>query len=132
MHMVNGLLKQSRRKDFKITMRTYGESDGGLCFGCAATCTIQNLSKSTFTANMIGDPLGRAGVAHISFIEFATFETAINRARTGDLRHLFDFCGIETKNTSLLYADFDLQDNNWKKQLPQVKKTIFKLKKAGY
>lgn len=131
-HMVNGLLKQSKRKGFKVNMSTYGDSHGEMCYGCAATCAIQSIAKINFTPNTINTTKRRVEIAEADFGELNAFESAINQARQGSMRSLFYFCNIREESGNRFNANFDLQSNNWKKQLPQVRKTISELKKAGY
>lgn len=131
-HMVNGLIKQSKRKNFKIDMGTYGDSHGGVCYGCAATCAIQSITKINFTSSSIKTTHDRVGIIEGEFSELNAFESAINQARQGSMRALFYFCYIIGETGYRFNADFDLQSGNWKKQLPQVRKTISALKKAGY
>lgn len=46
--MVYSLIKQSERAEFKVDMDTYGVSNKTFCFGCAATCAIQEMSGVRF------------------------------------------------------------------------------------
>ena len=129
-HMVNGLLKQSRRKKFQIYMGTFGKHFRGICFGCAATCTIQNITKVNFTPdNGIYD---RAMKMKTDSLELDKFEMAIDDARSGELRTLFSFCNISEENAKIFNDKFSLNTLDWKEQLPAVKKVISELKKEGY
>lgn len=131
-HMIDGLLKQSRRRNFEISMGTFGSSANGICYGCAATCTIQSLSKVNFTPINIPYVSQRAEKTQTNYEELESFEGAMDYARRGYLDVLFKFCGLSPKEGMRYQALFDLKDENWKEQLPEVKKTISKLKKAGY
>lgn len=130
-HMVDGLLKQSRRKNFRISMGTFGSGDGKICFGCAATCAIQNIAKINLTPATIDYAWHRAERTNMDFNELDEFEGVINEARSGHLKPLFRFCDI--MDSPIAFEDnFNLWDDDWKQQLPQVRETIAKLKKAGY
>lgn len=131
-HMVNGLMKQSKRRNFKINMGTYGTSHGKICYGCAATCAIQSVAKINFTPNLIDHTDDRAKRTKTEVNELDAFEGAINQARQGDLGDLFHFCNIQMSEANRFNSYFELEGGNWKKELPKVKKTISQLKKSGY
>lgn len=132
-HMVKGLLKQSRRKKFKIYMGTFGKQSRELCFGCAATCTIQNISKINFIPDSsICSIDGRSAKMKMDYRELDVFEIAIDSARSGDLVPLFRFCSLSEINARKFNNEIDLYTYNWKENLPAVRKVISELKKAGY
>lgn len=131
-HMVDGLSKQSKRKDFKIDMSTFGTSEGKICYGCAATCAIQNITKINLTSQHIGLTHIRASKTETDYYELDTFENAINNARKGVLVDLFIFCKLSTHDVHRFSNHFDLWNDNWKEELPKVRKLIKELKKAGY
>jgi hypothetical protein len=79
--MVDGLLEQSKRGDFKIDMDTYGTYDeNNICCGCAATCTVQKLLNKN---------LDKENIDYESHSEFfgiediIEFESVMNEARMG-------------------------------------------------
>lgn len=129
-HMVDGLLKQSRRKDFIIDMGTFGSTDSKICYGCAATCTIQSIAKVTLFPLDIYYAGDRARKAKADMDELRKFEEAIDCARRGWMFTLFRFCEVEYVGT--FDGKFDLRTDDWRQQLPEVRETISKLKKAGY
>lgn len=131
-HMVTGLLKQSRRRNFEIAMSVFGIANDKTCFGCAATCAVQNIANKNYPPASINHICDRSDYLNIIQEELKKFERAINCARLGELEPLFDFCGINDINVSKFETNFHLCDDDWKKQIPTVKETIAALKKAGY
>ena len=131
-HMVNGLLKQSQRKKFEVSMGTYGMARKGICYGCAATCTIQNIANKNLSVEFIKDHKKRAKELKIEEHEILRFEYVMNRARLGELFPLFTFCNMRENHHRDFDYRFSLRDYNWEDELPKVRKTISQLRKAGY
>lgn len=132
--MVKGLLKQDRRKDFEVDMGSFGgfAYSVKICYGCAATCTIQQIAKKNFQSSNIERSSCRAKVMGIDKYELDSFETAIDDARSGYLSALYMFCKITNQESLPKKASFCLDNDNWKEQIPKVKTLILKLKTAGY
>ena len=124
--MVDGLKEQSKRKDFKIRMTTFGESNNKFCYGCAATCTLQKIAGKDLTADNIGLTNDRATFLKFDPIELKSFELAIDEAREGCLYELFNFCGTAVLN-KISYYGFRLKTDDWEEQLPIVEKLIKEL-----
>lgn len=132
--MVKGLIKQSKRKTFRIDFHTFGDSEYNtlgkkICFGCAATCTLQEIFKSNFPSNSIDNNYNRAKFLNIDIKELSEFERAIDCVRKATLYELFDFFNIAEYPDHLLYTNFYLTSSSWKRQLPEVRKFIKRLKK---
>lgn len=130
--MIEGLQEQSKRKNFKIAMGTFGSSDYEYtCYGCAATCTIQKMAKKNFTHELITQGTDRAKFINADLDELSRFELAIDLSRKGMLYYLFQFCKIPKKNIDVLESTYDyyLGNDNWKEEIPKVKKVISILKK---
>lgn len=89
--MLTGLSEQSKRTDFKINMATFGRSDHKVCFGCAATCTIQQLAGVNFTVSNIQDVGDRAYATQTDLYDLSNFETAINELREGMISPLVNY-----------------------------------------
>ena len=96
--MINGLLKQEVRKDFIIDMDTYGQvgkvhpTDEGdnVCFGCAATCTVQEITSINYTSKSSIYTIGnRSDSCGIDADDLGLFEAAIDELRQGNLYTLF-------------------------------------------
>lgn len=129
--MVDGLRKQSQRQDFKVDMSTFGYYDfeTETCFGCAATCAVQEAFGVTFDKESIDFLVYRAEAVKCDARDLDKFESAIDCARQGDLRYLFRFFGAEY--SAEFDHRFELYSDNWKEQLPFVDELIVELKQKG-
>ena len=125
-YMCDGLLRQDKRKGFKVTMWTYGGADEQVCFGCAATSTIQEIAGRNLTASNI---LNRQLIGFDSR-ELNEFELVIDAARKGFLRLLFDFCEI-TEVRYREWGNWSMRDHNWKSCIPKVRKAIREMRAKG-
>jgi len=128
--MVDGLRKQSKRKDFVINMSTYGESRGEICFGCAATCAVQQISGINLTVEDI-DVANQSLKLGYDFDHLSAFEMSINAARLGDMYLLFLFFDLVWQYDFDYDERFFLKTENWEEQLPAVEALIAELKEKG-
>ena len=126
-YMCDGLLKQDMREGFEINMATYGDSDGQMCFGCAATSTIQQIAGQNLYANNI---LSRQLIG-FDLSELNVFEKAIDRARVGYLTWLFKFCEVTEVDCLRWEFLWSMQDENWKACIPVVRKAIREMRAEG-
>ena len=115
--MVDGLREQSKRKNFKVDMRTFGEgkylNNPVMCYGCAATCTLQKIAGKNLTVDNINVNLDRAQFLKFELTELRRFEFAICDASIGLLYGLFYFCRIDTAALNKIsYDGFRLSNNN--------------------
>ncbi len=130
--MVNGLIKHDKRNDFKVDMSTFGHYniDDQMCYGCAATCAIQEITGMNLTKKTI-DTNNFYKNDSVSVKQKEYFENAINNARVGLLDTLFEFC----KKKRYYKEEYDwmciITTDNWKQELPKVKKLIKELKSKG-
>ena len=126
-YMCDGLLKQDKRKGFKVTMSTFGDTDGEVCFGCGATSAIQEIAGRNLTAENICDR------ALIGFdpIEMFKFEIVINDARFGLLYSLFAFCEVTEVDYLKWEGLWEMRDENWKSCIPTVRKAIREMRAKG-
>lgn len=120
--MVDGLNKSKTRLDFFIDMDTYGHHVGPVCFGCAATCTIQEVAKKKLRFYSIGSHLDRKkrskslGICNPQ--DQAEFESAINQLRCGDVFCLFGYLDIGYDKIPDQYYQLPvLSTDNWKDHL---------------
>ena len=110
--MVDGLERQSKRKGFVVDMKTFGEDGGETCFGCAATCALQEMYGVNFDASNV-DPRGeRARALGERWQRLNRFEYDMDSARCGYLAGLAALCGINNYEG----ADWYLSSYNWKEQ----------------
>jgi len=123
-----GIKKHSQREDFYIDMDTYGFSYDGSCFGCMATCGLQELTGVTFGPDTIWNRDLRAAAVGESLREVTDFEDAINELRMGAPSYLFRFCGVQVEGyddiedfAAELAADVGLtcmDTDDWQDYLP--------------
>jgi hypothetical protein len=138
-YMIKGLLKQSKRRDFKIRMSTFGYFDKNdkVCFGCAATCTVQAIAKKNLTAETI---FWQAETLKFKSKELVKFEIVMDCARQGQLEPLFSFFKMEYPEIVSDYleaeeengVDWYLGSSDWRKLLPNYKRLAAFLKEAGF
>lgn len=126
-YMCDGLLKQSKRKDFMVTMSTYGGSDGKMCYGCAATSTIQEIAGQNLTDSNIF----RRQLIGFDRRELNAFEVVIDAARKGFLGLLFDFCEVYEIDRSKWNYRWSMKDGNWKSCITKIRKVINEMRAKG-
>ena len=127
---VDGLRAQDARPGFCVSMSTYGVEINGICFGCLATCALQQLAEKNLGP---GDILGtwwRAKALGFEQEDVNRFEIVMDLAREGDLRGLFRFFGLPPEEVPA--CEWRLLQANWREQLPAVEKTIEELRQNGY
>jgi hypothetical protein len=128
--MVDGLRTQSKRSDFKLMMSTYGSFDEktGICYGCAATCTIQELAHQNLTIANIKRSEKRANALSFYPLQLMYFESAIDSVRTGTFDELEDYYELKRGTLQGLHDDNDfywyLSDINWEEYVPAIERFI--------
>lgn len=145
--MIDGLRRQDERPTFFIDMDVYGETreyysirqlkyfratKKNTCFGCAATCAIQEIASKNLTKRDMHAE-GRAHKLGYSYLKMREFEKAIDYARGGYLRKLFNFFALEFSNVhrEKFQHRISLSTLNWREDIPQVEKLIMELYEAG-
>ena len=129
--MVDGLKRQSERKDFKVAMDTFGHYSEGTCYGCAATCTIQEIAKKDLNELSLDETESRAQDLKFDLKQLDRFESFIDDARIGNLENLFAFMKKNTLHKPSYDGRFYLNTNDWESQLPKVEKLIAELKEKN-
>jgi len=136
--MVDGLKAQSKRDDFEIDMRTFGMKGMTICFGCAATCAIQQLAGIDFTMKTgISCEMYRAETLNLEIGEMSRFESVIDNARCGNLSNLLRFYyGDEWKEetklpSELVHHGVQLRTDDWRNKIHLFDDIIFQLKMRG-
>jgi uncharacterized protein (UPF0276 family) len=126
--MVDGLLEQAQRKDFKIDMLTFGYYTNKLCYGCTATCTVQKLLNKNLTEENINSDYHSEfyGIENIR-----EFENVIDSARAGFLKSLFNYFNLGDKFEENFNNRFWLETDKWKKELLKVEELIKELREKG-
>ena len=142
MAMVNGLRKQSKRKNFRIRFSSFGSreyadgTDKIICFGCAATSAIQFIANKNFTGEEIDTRAERGEFLGFDKNELQDFEEAIDNLRNGWVRALFFFYGLNYSDYFALLQPMkerleDLHDLNWKEEIHHYEDFANKLKEIG-
>ncbi len=122
--MVNGLVKNDKRKDFVIDQfhfieeRTYSNA----LFGCAATCAIQEI---------MGDDVVTKEKYFNYPKEIHEFKYIMNDAKQGFMDLLFEFCKKKSYFRHNYNGRWNLFNKNWKKELPKIRELIKELKSKG-
>ncbi|MCK5608229.1 hypothetical protein KAR91_40485, partial [Candidatus Pacearchaeota archaeon] len=108
---------------FKIDMTTFGNIDNNVCYGCAATCALQQLYDVRFTSDNI---FKRDRVLDIDMIALAQFENAVDMFRTGNINFTARYfrlpCGFQDT------YQWRMKTRNYKEQFPIVRKWLEKNK----
>lgn len=130
--MIDGL--SAPPKNFKVRMKSFGHSIKNICYGCAATSTLQKAFKP-FTPDTIVLDIKRARFIDIDPTELEEFETAIDSLRFQSIDELVDFYGVIALPTYLFifHGIYDVMDDkNYKELLPKYQEYCDELKAAGY
>jgi hypothetical protein len=98
--MIAGIKAQVLRKDFYINMNSFGnyhtnQNGNGephiLCYGCAATCTMQEIMHRNFTPPEIVGSTNRAMALDVDPSQLSTFEQAVDGMRRGCIGDILVF-----------------------------------------
>lgn len=130
--MIDGLRTQSQRYDFKIRMGTFGHSDGAICFGCAATCAVQEIAQTNLSVSAMHYFVDRAAALNFELSGFAEFEGSIDTARYGDMGRLFEYFDLDYSKGQNYNIDLVLRDDDWEKVLPNYEALVARLEKDGF
>lgn len=129
--MVDGLRNQNERSDFRIDMDTFGEYTGSICFGCAATCAVQQITGVQFNdARII---YARERVIEHDIEDLADFECAIDSIRKGSFAEIAEYFNKEIPDVFyyVFGGTWHLGDYDWEQQLPGIEDFIAKLKELN-
>lgn len=139
--MVRGLETQDSNDDLEINMMYYIQKAGDTCFACAATCTLVELVQPT--ADQMED-LKRAAdrcdefepqsiAFNLPYKVVQIFENAMDNARVGELDNLWNLLGLDPDTCQPFMTRFpQLNNHNWRHQLPGMKVVIERMKEAGF
>lgn len=141
--MIVGLETQSKRDDFRIAMSTFGKAykkyGKPVCFGCAATCAVQQLTGVNIGVDNI-EPKNHADAIGTLAEDTIDFEGAIDGLRTGYIDGLAEYFKVPsiTINHSSLYRlsiQYDgrdylpiLNSQDWEKNLHRYRVLLRYLK----
>ena len=126
--MIEGLKQQDQRSDFTIDMSSYGEAFSSeehgekKCFGCAATCAIQQYFGVNFDIENISNCYVRSIAINVPKHMVASFENAIEYLRNGRVWQLSEICELNIIDHEIVDREFnglpELTDHFWKKHIP--------------
>lgn len=138
-----GLNAQSKRDDFIINMGTFGGQNrfSKQCFGCAATCTIQQISGIDFRPDQdkIETYGHRAKILGFEKVELAQFENCIDEFRWGNLDPLLFFYAERTNllidmrqiPDAIALPDIRMTSDDWMNYEAEVMTVIQHLEEKG-
>ena len=129
--MITGLKKHSKRKDFEINMNTFGTIGEEVCFGCAATCALQEITGKTITIKSVDDYLNYDDIETCQFFsngitdgEIDRLENQIDSFRSGNPLGLMKICHVPVKYWEPISEvgtnAWELENHNWKTELHKV------------
>jgi len=137
--MVDGLWEASRRRGQGVDMSTYGMvSDEDICYGCAATWSLQNLLGHWLPPDKIM-ALGSVDTTLLKDYEWngetprrvLDFETVMDFARTGQLNPLARFCGLRPGKLDAWYGQWFMDSDNWQEEIHKVSAAILNMQERG-
>ena len=115
--MCDGLQAQAKRPDFRILMDTFGSHIRGVCYGCAATCAVQEAAGIQFGPENITGNLRRSSAIGCDRHDLAEFEAVVERLRNGNLISLGDYFGADLSRWNLDSRMALLGTNNWRDRI---------------
>lgn len=141
--MVKGIARFHKRKSFRIDMNNYGgltypkHVSRPICVGCAATCTIQQLSGIIFTVDTVYMRDERAADVGVAPEDIEAFELAVNSIRRGSAYDIVEYMyGKARRYDRMSWTIYNLADglpsmdnDNYMEVLPQFKQFRDELKK---
>lgn len=145
--MCVGLRRQSQRADFCISMGSFGDASFDMCYGCAATCAIQELAQRDLDVDTIIGVSKRADALGLSRRDMYAFEGLIDRVRRGVFGPLFEYYGMpfppgfahidrRALDTREQRSDYDdkwlMYSCDWEIKLPLYEELAEQLAAAGY
>jgi len=143
--MIDGLEKQSQRPDFRVDMLSYSYTSNRLCFGCAATCAVMELTKTDLDITNINTHRDIRLWPLIPVDEVIRFEFIMNQVRLNGFKYLFDsfgypnwwqriilmIMGYTFIGGTRLTKNIRLDNYNWKERLPEFQKLADAFRKVG-
>ena len=140
--MVDGLRANAADPLFKVFIDSFGDRDSdGICYGCAATCTIAFLNGELYSETVKDLDSEQFYGFDFSFDDreeeesdfqktLSDFEAVMDRVRQGDVHQLLEFVG-EVRGNIFRYNDrFEFFGDNWEQELPKVEVLIRELREA--
>ena len=115
--LIDGLLGHESIKDFKLDFNYSGEWKGDICLGGAATLVLIGLQDLNYAPPELDNSASKAVMMYTDRQDLIDFEEAIRYFCTGDLKEIEEYFGLPISG---LQKDWNLQNDNWKDELPKV------------
>lgn len=132
--MVDGL-REINPETQHVSMWSLGYVDHrNICYGCAATWTLQKLADrklapvEVLSLNALAGPLPLNGTDPKRIIEF---EQAMDGARSGYLTMLAVFCELSGSELARWDRQWEMLTNNYTEAFPKVELAIKDMQEAG-
>lgn len=133
--MVDGLRAQDEREGFHVEMRSFFEfyppsvtvGEAPACKACAATSALQEASGKIFDKRELINRNDRAAFTELQRETQFVIECALEVARQGYLKELFDLFDAADFHDPLYDKRFCLETDNWRSQLEDVEDLIDEL-----
>jgi hypothetical protein len=116
-HMIDGLVNHGEIVDFELDFDSSSNWMNGICSGGAATVTLIKILDMSFAPIELSDESARAGLMQTDRRDLLDFEEAIEMFRRGRLFAIEGYFGLTPTTTN---CPWNLQNNNWKTELPEV------------
>lgn len=139
--MIHGLQKAADDPEFRFDMLTFGDVREDICYGCAATCAVQELYGIRFTPEQYlkTAQTGQKGTyCHIAVLgdsDIPEFEYMIDSLRSGHLADLLRYCLIAPDLTNARWRALCsrweavyLNEDDWQAQVPLMQEICQELK----
>ena len=129
------IAKQGDYKNFKLDMNSFGDTDGSICYGCAATVALQELvgyifPPETYSNKYFDTECDRYTHSHQRAIlnhelsesydskDIGKFEAVVDYFRSGDIDPFYKYFDKPAPN---IVPDWCIENHNVKEELPKIK-----------
>ena len=116
--LIDGLMRHQKIKDFRLDFDHNGVWKNSMCYGGAATLVLIELLDMSFAAPELEDSATIANLMWTDRRDLSDFEEAIEFFRVGYPREIEEYFELPTSGVTEL--GWNLQNNNWKYELPKI------------
>jgi len=134
--MIDGLLAADRREGFKVDMNTFERYFEGICYGCAATCALQQMGGYPLIFDTSGVHRHVWATRREMMEQFVLMESAIDFFRLGVIKNLLKFYGYNYLGWLKACADdapekLYMTNGTWRDQIPVAEQWVEFLESKG-
>lgn len=133
--MCDGLEMTLDNPNYRVDMTKFNWiNEEGVCYGCAATYCALKLTNSQLS-NILYQREERARILNTSYKDIMEFEYAIDGARVGFLDPLILYMRTQPWPPPLPFStrqDWNLNTDDWQRQLPQIRQFANEIIKKGF